>query len=84
MNYSALHRPSWGDIIENSSKIVSFLDLAGHEKYLKTTVSGMTGSLPDYAFLLVGANMGVTKMTKEHLGLAMALKIPVIVIMTKV
>lgn len=24
----------------------------------------MTGSLPDYAFLLVGANMGVTKMTK--------------------
>jgi GTPase len=29
-----------------SSKVVSFLDLAGHEKYLKTTVFGMTGCSP--------------------------------------
>jgi len=84
-NYtSALHPPTWGDIIEESYKIISFLDLAGHEKYLKTTVSGMTGHMPDYALLLVGANMGVTRMTKEHLGLALALKIPVVVIVTKI
>jgi GTPase len=30
------------------------------------TVAGMTGSLPDYALLVVGANMGVTHMTKEY------------------
>eukprot|EP01128_Nolandella_sp_AFSM9_P003507 TRINITY_DN150_c0_g1_i2.p1 TRINITY_DN150_c0_g1~~TRINITY_DN150_c0_g1_i2.p1 ORF type:complete len:604 (+),score=159.55 TRINITY_DN150_c0_g1_i2:40-1851(+) len=84
VNYSDLHKMTWGDIIENSCKIVSFLDLAGHQKYLKTTVQGMTASLPDYALLLVGANMGVTKMTKEHLGLALAMKIPLIVVVTKV
>jgi len=44
----------------------------------------MTGSMPDYALLLVGANMGVTKMTKEHLGLALALKIPIIIVVTKI
>jgi GTPase len=75
---------SWGDIIERARKIVSFIDLAGHEKYLRTTVAGMTGSLPDYALLVIGANMGVTQMTKEHLGLCVALKIPVIVVLTKV
>eukprot|EP01120_Amphizonella_sp_Union-15-10_P008282 TRINITY_DN294_c0_g1_i1.p1 TRINITY_DN294_c0_g1~~TRINITY_DN294_c0_g1_i1.p1 ORF type:complete len:644 (-),score=144.22 TRINITY_DN294_c0_g1_i1:45-1907(-) len=86
VNYSwtSAHPPTWGDIIEHSYKIISFLDLAGHEKYLKTTVSGMTGHMPDYALLLIGSNMGVTRMTKEHLGLALALKIPVVVVITKV
>jgi GTPase len=63
VNYSPLHNMTWGDIIENSYKVISFLDLAGHEKYLKTTVSGMTGHMPDYCFLLVGSNMGVTRST---------------------
>jgi len=34
--------------------------------------------------LLVGANMGVTRMTKEHFGLALGLNIPVIVVVTKI
>jgi len=86
VNYiSTLHGPpTWGDIIEQSYKIISMFDLAGHEKYLKTTVSGMTGQLPDYSMLLVGANMGVTRMTKEHLGLSLALKVPVVVVVTKI
>lgn len=58
MHYSPLRAT---DIIEESSKLLSFIDLAGHEKYLKTTVSGMTGHMPDYCLLLVGANMGVTR-----------------------
>lgn len=85
VNYATdIHNLTWGDIIERSYKVISFIDLAGHEKYLKTTVGGMTGQMPDYCFLMVGANMGVTRMTKEHLGLALALKIPVIVVVTKV
>jgi GTPase len=47
--------------------VVTVFDLAGHEKYLKTTVAGMTGQMPDYVLILVGANMGVQRMTKEHL-----------------
>jgi len=85
VNYNDnLHSVTWGDIIEESYKVISFFDLAGHEKYFKTTVSGMTGEMPDYCFMIVGANMGVSKMTKEHFGIALSLRIPTIVIVTKI
>ena len=54
--------------------MITFIDLAGHEKYLKTTVFGMTGHAPDFGMLMVGANAGIIGMTKEHLGLALALR----------
>lgn len=57
---------------------------AGHEKYFRTTAYGLTGHLPDYACLIVGANMGVVGMCKEHLGVALALKVPVFFVVTKV
>jgi elongation factor 1-alpha len=69
--------------LEKRRKILSFIDLAGHEKYLNTTVSGLTGLFVDYGLVLVGSNMGITKMTKEHLGILLYLKIPIIVLMTK-
>ncbi len=34
--------------------------------------------------LMIGANMGVVGMTKEHLGLALALNVPVFVVITKI
>jgi GTPase len=67
-----------------SSKVVSFCDLAGHEKYFKTTVFGMTGYYPDFCMLMIGANMGLVGMTKEHLGLALALSVPVFIVVTKI
>jgi len=66
------------------SKSVELLDLAGHAKYLKTTLFGMTGHHPDYAMLVVGSNMGFIGMTKEHLGITLALKMPAIVVVTKI
>lgn len=84
VNDNALHKMTWGDIMRESYKVITFLDLAGHEKYIKTTISGMSGHLPDYALLVVGANMGVSKMTREHFRLTLALRIPVIVVITKV
>jgi hypothetical protein len=36
----------WVRVCEQSSKVITFIDLAGHEKYLKTTVFGMTGHAP--------------------------------------
>ncbi|XP_076866725.1 GTP binding protein 1, like isoform X2 [Brachyhypopomus gauderio] len=74
----------WTEICERSSKVVTFIDLAGHEKYLKTTVFGMTGHLPDFCMLMVGSNAGIVGMTKEHLGLALALSVPVFVVVTKI
>ncbi|KAJ2736525.1 hypothetical protein IW152_000700 [Coemansia sp. BCRC 34962] len=75
---------SWDVVCSRSSKLVSFLDLAGHEKYLKTTVFGMAGGAPDYVMLMVAANAGLNGMAKEHLGLALALGIPVFVVITKI
>ena len=38
----------------------------------------------DYACLIVGANAGIVGMCKEHLGVALALKVPVFFVVTKV
>lgn len=43
----------WVKICEKSAKVITFIDLAGHEKYLKTTVFGMTGHVPDFGMLMV-------------------------------
>lgn len=75
---------SWREVVRRSRSIVTFIDLAGHEKYLKTTISGLTGQFPDHAVVVVGANAGVTKMTREHIGVAVALDIPILCVMTKV
>jgi len=67
----------------NDEKYISFIDLAGHEKYFKTTVHGLNGGLADFAILVIGANMGVLKMTREHLGIIKALNIPFFIVLTK-
>jgi GTPase len=81
---SLQHKLTWGEIVENASKVITFFDLAGHEKYLKTTVFGMTGHQPDYCMLMIGGNMGVMRMTKEHLGLAISMQMPSFIVITKV
>ncbi|CAJ0582698.1 unnamed protein product, partial [Mesorhabditis spiculigera] len=73
----------WVEITRNSSKVCTFIDLAGHEKYLKTTIFGMTGHVPDYTMLMIGANMGIIGTTKEHLSLALSLSVPVFIVVTK-
>ena len=73
----------WPEIVEGSSKIIHLIDLCGHEKYLKTTMLGLSGLYPQYSMLVVGANMGVSRMTKEHIGICMAFKIPMFVVVTK-
>ncbi|XP_059475632.1 GTP-binding protein 2 isoform X1 [Neocloeon triangulifer] len=70
-------------ICESSTKLVSFLDLAGHQKYLKTTVLGLTGYYPHHVMLVVSAGAGLGGMAQEHLGLVLALDVPLFVIVTK-
>ncbi|KAJ1503003.1 Short integuments 2, mitochondrial [Coelomomyces lativittatus] len=77
-------RVTWDQITTHSSKLITLFDLAGHEKYLKTTVYGLCGTSPDFSILTIGANMGIVGMTKEHLGLSLALGVPVMIVITKI
>ncbi|KAM4062636.1 elongation factor tu GTP binding domain-containing protein [Hirsutella rhossiliensis] len=75
---------SWEEIGKRSAKVITFSDLAGHEKYLRTTVFGLLSSSPNYCLLMVAANNGLVGMSKEHLGIALALNVPVMVVVTKI
>ena len=77
-------KATWESVVSRSHKLVTFLDLCGHEKYLKTTIFGLVGLIPDYCMIVIGANMGITRMAKEHIGLSLALKIPMFFVFTKI
>ena len=58
---------SWEEIGNRSAKVISFTDLAGHERYLRTTVFGLLSSEPNYCLLMVAANNGLIGMSKSVL-----------------
>ena len=70
--------------IINKNKELTLVDLCGHEKYLKTTVFGVTGFFPDYGVVIVAANRGLLKMTKEHMGILLYMRVPFIIVITRV
>jgi GTPase len=72
---------SW-QYVKEANQITSFIDLAGHEAYLKTTVSGLTSAYPDLALVCISDK--ITRMTKEHMGLCVSLNIPMAVVFTKI
>lgn len=84
MAQTAGRKLSWEEIGNRSAKVIGFTDLAGHERYLRTTVFGMLSSEPNYCLLMVAANNGLIGMSKEHLGIALALNVPVMVCITKI
>lgn len=72
------------EIARESYRVITLMDLAGHEKYLKTTIHGVSSGFADYALILVNSRHPPTHMTQHHLNLCASFGIPVIVIFTKV
>lgn len=72
------------EVARESHRIVTLMDLAGHEKYLKTTVHGVSSGMADYALILVNSRHPPTHMTQHHLNLCCSFGIPVIVVFTKI
>jgi len=70
-------------IVEESDRLVSFVDTVGHEPWLRTTIRGLVGQKLDYGLLTVAADDGPTKTTREHLGVLLATELPTIVAITK-
>lgn len=72
---------SFSSLKEGDTEI-SFIDVPGHEKLVKTMISGAFGF--DYALLVVDAKEGVKEQTREHLLVLDSIKdIGVLAIITK-
>lgn len=74
----------WSIIAKESSKIIKFFDLAGHEKYMKTTIKGLTHNRPNYVIITVEANRGITDITRQHIALCKNHKVPFLILITKI
>ncbi|KAK5639710.1 hypothetical protein RI129_012202 [Pyrocoelia pectoralis] len=81
-SHSKLMTPE--EICELSTKLVSFLDLAGHRKYIHTTIKGLLGYSPHHVMLVISSTSGAVEMTLEHLSIAIALKVPFFIVVTKI
>lgn len=69
--------------VEKAERVVSFVDMVGHEPWLRSTIRGLVGEELDYSILTVACDDGVTSITKEHLGIMLAMQLPVLVCLTK-
>ncbi len=70
-----------------ATQVLRFIDMGGHEKYLKTALYAMTSLLPDYMLLCVSARSSgghLPRSAREHLAVALALEIPLAVVLTQV
>jgi GTPase len=81
---AASRNVTWQQVVSQADRLVTFIDLCGHEKYLKTTIFGLVGQCPDYTMIIVNANAGFQRMSREHLGIALALRIPFFIVVTKI
>jgi len=83
-NVAKLKIKTEDEIAADAQSLVSLVDLAGHEKYLKTTIHGISSGMVDYALVLVNAKQPPTHMTLQHIGLASSYGIPIVIVLTKV
>lgn len=78
-NHTDTGHASWEQIVDTSTKILTFLDIGGHEKYTTKIVSGLCSFYPDYTLIVVSAVQGVTAMAEKHLKLACVFGVPFII-----
>jgi len=80
----ANRRKSEDEVARESYRVITLMDLAGHEKYLKTTIHGVASGMADYALILVNSRHPPTHMTHHHLNLCVSFGIHVIIVFTKI
>ncbi|KAI4467536.1 elongation factor tu-related [Holotrichia oblita] len=84
INYDYSELMSAEDIYDASTKLITFLDLAGHKKYIHTTIQGLSGYSPHYAMLVISSTTGAVDMTYEHLSIATTLNLHFFIVITKI
>ncbi|CAH0562355.1 unnamed protein product [Brassicogethes aeneus] len=83
INYGYSELITEEEICDTSTKLVTFLDLAGYKKYIRTTIQGLSGYSPHYAMLVISSTAGAVGMAHEHLAIAVALNVPFFIVITK-
>ena len=76
--------PPMNDSIELLFLVITFIDLAGHKKYMKTTLFGLAAHAADFAMLCVDAPSSVVDTTREHFSYARTLDVPVFIVINKI
>jgi len=75
------------EIARHSSKGIRFIDIGGHERYLRTAARGFMSSLADYAMYVISHAQAVAleryPMAREHLGLIIVFNLPFFIVFTK-
>lgn len=79
-----LNKKEKAKLVEDCDKLICFVDTVGHEPWLRTTIRGIVGQKLDYGLVTIAADQGPTHITKEHLGIIMAMELPVVVAITKI
>lgn len=72
------------EICNRSTKIITFTDLAGHPRYMRTTIFGLAAHAADFAMLCVDAPSSVVNTTREHFSYAITLNVPVFIVINKI
>ena len=75
---------TWYFIVNNSEKIINFIDMGGSEKSLKNSLKMLSNNYLDYIVLCISVDKGITNNTLIFLEMIFKLNIPVIVVFTKI
>lgn len=77
---------------DGGRRILTMIDLCGHERYMRTTMYGITAHPVDYGMVMVGANMGINRadngsfarsITYEHINIFHQMQIPFFIVVSK-
>ncbi|CAH8557079.1 unnamed protein product [Heterobilharzia americana] len=79
-----VYRRSAEEVIRMSSNLLTLIDLAGHSKYQRTTLSGIACNQPVMGILVISATIGLSTIGLEHIQLIRSLNLPMIVVLTKI
>lgn len=71
---------TWEDIIEYSSKIITFIDIGGHKKYKKTLIHGCLSTFPDYSMIVL--NILDEDSVRDNINLAFAIQTKFFIVIT--
>ena len=91
-NYSKFGNVPWAQIMEDSAKVITLIDVGGNERYTKSLIKGLCVHYPDYALIVVdaeacarnGCRIDNDKNVLDNFRIAFAFQVPVIIVVTKI